>query len=95
MSERTHIPNVHGACGGTWTALGAMHCGSCHQLFSSIRLFDQHRSTKGGEHGSCLNPYQVFHNGERVMFLRDGMWRGPVMTDEEKLRRFGTREETG
>jgi hypothetical protein len=27
--------------------------------------------------------------GERLAFFRDGMWRGPEMTDEAKAARFG------
>jgi hypothetical protein len=76
-----------GGCTRTWTALSAAHCSACHtHPFSSVRLFDLHRSS-AGDHGRCLNPAQI-HNraGERVMFLRDGMWRGPEMTDEEKAR---------
>lgn len=96
--NRTRNPdplNSCGGCGATWTGTGPAHCGSCHRHpFASSGLFDLHRSTKGGEHGSCLDPFQVLKNGERVMFLRDGMWRGPQMTDEQKARRFGSREET-
>jgi hypothetical protein len=79
-------------CHDTWTAGGAAHCTACHCLFSTPRLFDLHRSTRGGDHGSCLNPATVTRTtGERVMFQRDGMWRGPEMTEEQKLARFGDR----
>lgn len=80
-------------CGQTWTALGAAHCTACHTApFATARLFDLHRSAAGGEHGSCLNPYQIFNGRrERVMFLRDGMWRGPEMDEETKAKRFGAR----
>jgi hypothetical protein len=33
-------------------------------------------------------PYRA---GERVMFWRDGLWRAPEMTDEEKAAAFGER----
>jgi hypothetical protein len=79
-------------CGNTWTAGGAAHCTACHNLFSTPRLFDLHRTTRGGEHGSCLDPEQLRNrHGDRVMFLRDGMWRGPEMTAEQKQARFGDR----
>lgn len=78
-------------CDDTWTALGACHCSACHATFSGVALFDRHRSVAGGEHGSCLPPGRLCNvtTGERVMFLRDGMWRGPEMTDEQKTKRFG------
>lgn len=81
-------------CTHTWTAGGAAHCAtpSCHRTYSTPRLFDLHRSVKGGEHGSCLDPATLLNgSGERVMFQRDGMWRGPEMTEEQKLARFGNR----
>lgn len=84
---------VCGDCTTTWTAGGAAHCSACHRLFSTPRLFDLHRSTKGGEHGSCLAPDLIANaSGDRLLFLRDGMWRGPEMTEEQKLARFGARE---
>lgn len=78
-------------CPNTWTAGGAAHCAApgCHRLFSTPRLFDLHRSVRG-EHGACLNPEQIRNgSGERIMFLRDGMYRGPEMTEAQKLARFG------
>lgn len=76
-------------CPNTWTAGGAAHCAACHRLFSTPRLFDLHRSARG-ERGACLDPAEIrTASGERVMFLRDGMWRGPEMTEEQKLVRFG------
>lgn len=84
-----------GTCGGcdhVWTGLGAAHCAArgCHRTFSTTRLFDLHRSTRGGEHGTCADPEKIRNrDGEPTMFFRDGMWRGPEMTDEQKLARFG------
>lgn len=80
-------------CDHTWTATGAAHCAACHTApFSTARLFDLHRSTRGGEHGSCLDPAQILNrSGERIMLFRDGMWRGPEMTEEQKTARFGDR----
>lgn len=94
-SPRTPRPSEIATCGGcdqTWTAIGAAHCGACHTApFSTARLFDLHR-TAIGEHGRCLNPGQIRNRAdEQVMFLRDGMWRGPELTDDEKTARFGSR----
>lgn len=97
MNEpRTRRPVERIVCGGcdhTWTATGAAHCAACHRPpFSTARLFDLHRSTRGGEHGSCLDPETIVSRaGERIMFLRDGMWRGPEMDQATKLARFGDR----
>jgi hypothetical protein len=66
-----------GGCPATWTAPGAAHCAACHRTFSGVSLFDLHRS-QYGERGSCQDPGDVRH----MMFLRDGMWRGPEMTEE-------------
>lgn len=85
-------------CPARWTATGAAHCASCHRTFSSPRLFDAHRSTRG-ELGSCVDPVTLTvqtgaRAGEPVMFFRDGMWRGPEMTDEQKLAAYGNRGAT-
>ena len=83
-----------GSCSNTWTAVGACHCSACHETFAGVRLFDTHRSA-GGERGRCADPGSITtEDGQRVMFFRDGMWRGPEMTDEQKLARFGVREPT-
>ena len=77
-------------CDRVWTATGAAHCAACHAApFATAGLFDQHRSA-AGEHGTCLDPEKILNRrtGERMMFLRNGMWRGPEMTDEQKLARF-------
>lgn len=84
-----------GGCEATWTALGTCHCGACHHTFSGVDLFDKHRS-QYGEHGACLNPADLTirkgpRTGEPVMHLRDGIWSGPEMTDEQKAARFGSR----
>jgi hypothetical protein len=77
-------------CDTTWTALGAAHCGSCHETFSTSGLFDLHRHARG-EHGGCLDPATVLRSGDRAMFYRDGMWRGPELSEEAKTARFGRR----
>lgn len=73
-----------GGCPSTWTAPGAAHCAAqgCHQTFTSVGLFDRHRSPVGA-HGSCREPLAI------GLEFRDGMWRGPAMTDEQKAARFG------
>lgn len=78
-------------CDHTWTAPGAAHCGGCHTApFATVSVFDQHRSV-AGEHGTCLDPATVRNrSGDRVLFLRDGMWRGPEMDEATKLKRFGS-----
>lgn len=72
-------------CTERWTAVGAAHCSGCHRTFSTYRLFDLHRSTSG-EHGVCLDPASVKKNGENLLDFRNGMWRGPEMTEEQKAR---------
>lgn len=75
-------------CGARWIGLAAAHCSACHRTFSGPALFDRHRAAYG-EHGTCLDPTELRNScGYRVMFLRDGMWRGPEMTEERK-KRFG------
>lgn len=87
-----------GGCGATWYGSRACHCAApgCHRTFATVGLFDAHRSTRGGEHGSCLDPETLViqtgpRAGDRTAFLRDGMWRGPEMTEAQKLARFGER----
>jgi len=87
-----------GGCTATWTALGTAHCGACHRSFSTVGLFDAHRS-QYGERGRCLDPATLTvrrgpHAGQPIMVLRDGIWSRPEMTEAEKLARFGTRENT-
>lgn len=81
-------------CGAKWTALNAAHCGSCHQTFSGSSLFDLHRSV-AGPHGTCRGPSGITNNrGERVMFYRNGMWRGPELTEDQKARFVGGKDES-
>lgn len=81
-----------GGCDATWTGTGRAHCAAsgCHRTFAAAALFDLHRSARG-EHGSCLDPESIRHGktGERLMFYRNGMWRGPEMTEEQKAKAFG------
>lgn len=84
-----------GGCDATWTGTSICHCGNCHHTFSGLGLFDKHRS-QYGDRGACLDPdtltiQQGANLGEPLMHYRDGMWRGPEMTDEQKQARFGDR----
>lgn len=77
--------NTCNGCTAIWTAQNAAHCSVCHHTFSTVPLFDAHRPR-----GRCLYPTFVLNtSGERRMFERNGMWRGPEMTEEQKARRFG------
>lgn len=76
-------------CGARWTDLRTAHCAAekCHRSFASIGLFDRHRSTTGSEQGSCRNPTTITNtHGHRIMYLRDGIWRSPELTDEQKRK---------
>jgi len=92
---------ICGGCDTTWTGTSPCHCGGsggCHRTFGSARYFDAHR-VQYGDRGSCADPATVTiqtgtHAGEPFMVLRDGMWRGPEMTDEQKLARFGPQDVT-
>lgn len=81
-------------CDASWTALNAAHCTApgCHRTFSSVGLFDRHRSASGpGDHGSCLDPGRLVNanTGAPIAEFRDGMWRGPEMDEATKAKRFG------
>lgn len=89
------MSNTCGRCTTTWTGTRLCHCGNCHRSFSGLALFDAHRLGYG-ERGNCLDPATLTirsgnREGEPVMHLRDGVWSGPEMTDEQKTARFGSR----
>jgi hypothetical protein len=90
--RRAPAPNTCGGCDAVWTATLAAHCAApgCHRTFASVGLFDSHRSARG-PHGACIDPETIRHGktGERLMFHRNGMWRGPEMTEEAKAKAFG------
>jgi hypothetical protein len=79
-------------CGHRWSALGACHCTGCcrrgageRSTFSGLALFDRHRSSVG-EHGRCIAPESIrSQDGQPVMWHRDGMWRGPELTTEQRV----------
>lgn len=72
-------------CGARWTGLSPCHCGACHRTFAGIALFDRHRD-QHGERGHCVDPATIT-KGSPIEF-REGMWRGPEMTEEQKAKRF-------
>ena len=53
--KRAHddLPFGHG-CGARWSGLATTHCARCHQTFSGVSGFDQHR-----ENGRCLGPAEA------------------------------------
>lgn len=73
-------------CTARWSGVARAHCSGCHKTFASPGLFDRHRSP-AGEHGKCHHPATITtSSGERVMFLRDGLWRSPEITEEQKRK---------
>ncbi len=89
-------------CGYTWSGLAMAHCSACCKpgqgelsTFSSVDLFDKHRSS-AGDRGACRDPSTLRNRaGEPVMFLRNGMWRGPERDEEllAKLRKGYERQD--
>jgi len=70
-------------CRAGWTALNAAHCSGCHRTFAGPGLFDIHRTAEG----RCLDPELVVgRDGQRRLFFRTGMWRGPELTDEQRAK---------
>lgn len=83
--KRPVRPNTCSACEVTWTGLSVAHCAakSCHRTFAGVGLFDAHRTADG----RCLDPEQLLtETGRRRAFFRDGMWRGPEMTEEQRAK---------
>lgn len=71
-------------CDSRWTGANRAHCGVCHRTFAGVGQFDLHRG-QDGEHGSCLDPASVTDKrGTPRMSLRDGLWRGPEVTEEQR-----------
>jgi len=75
-------------CGSTWTALSAAHCGECCVTFSGVNLFDRHRYVTR-DHGGCVDPAEMMEKGRRVAFYRNGMWRGPELSEEQRNQLYG------
>ena len=83
--------NTCSGCDATWTGLSVAHCAAagCHETFASPALFDAHRSAEG-ERGACIPPAEVQgRTGGQRLFFRDGMWRGPELSEEERERLRG------
>lgn len=70
-----------GVCPARWTGQSRAHCGACHRTFAGVTYFDQHRRAF-----ACVDPATIAE-----MRLVDGLWRGPEMSEEAKLARFGGR----
>lgn len=78
--KRAVRPNTCSGCAATWQGLRVAHCRGCHRTFAGVGLFDLHRTADG----RCLDPETVVgRDGERRLFFRDGMWRGPEATEEK------------
>ena len=78
-----------GGCDSTWTGTAACHCSGCHRTFSGVGLFDKHRSAVG-EYGACIDPATITDKHDQpVTFFRDGMWRGPELTEEQITKAWG------
>lgn len=45
-------------CGAQWGGARTAHCGSCHETFTGIAMFDAHRRMVG-EHNECRSPADV------------------------------------
>ena len=73
------IRSVHPKCGKEIAGQRACHCAACCATFSGISLFDAHRSLRGGEHGTCLDPSTL-----KGAELRDGVWSAPEMSAEAR-----------
>lgn len=81
--------NTCSGCDARWNGTAACHCCSCHASFSGVKWFDLHRSADS-EHGMCLAPGSVTSKGGKpLMEFRDGMWRGPAMTEAEIAKAWG------
>ncbi|HEX5345953.1 MAG TPA: hypothetical protein VFW64_02455 [Pseudonocardiaceae bacterium] len=90
-----HGPHSCSGCSAVWTGARTAHCSACHSTFATESLFDAHRSIAGC-YGTCRDPATLTYRagqraGEQVMFWRDGLWRAPEMTDEEKVAMVGVR----
>lgn len=70
-----------GRCESRWTGLNAAHCAACHETFTSVSAFDQHRTgshAKGTRH--CLTPTDVGlvpADREWKGWSLPGSWSGP------------------
>lgn len=70
-------------CDARWTGQNRAHCGSCHRTFAGAGYFDRHRRAY-----ACVDPATIDGLDEV-----DGIWRGPGMTEAQRVRAFGNRNE--
>lgn|SRR5882757_1379094 len=80
-AARGHHVGITCRCGAQWTGTARSHCSGCHQLFSGITAFDEHR-----RHGQCLDPSGLTPPQELI----DGVWRYPL--DEQGKAYFAARK---
>jgi len=76
-------PNTCAGCTATWHGTRVAHCAArnCHRTFAGVGLFDLHRTADG----RCLDPASLTTRvGEPRLWFRDGMWRGPEATEEQR-----------
>lgn len=59
-----------------------MECATCHEIFFGLSNFDRHRT---GDERKCVHP------GEVGLDFRDGVWRGPKMTDDQVRKAWRNR----
>lgn len=76
-------PNTCGGCDARWHGTRVAHCAArnCHRTFAGVGLFDLHRTADD----RCLHPDDVRGwDGKPRLWFRDGMWRGPEATEEQR-----------
>jgi hypothetical protein len=76
-------------CGATWGGANRCHCSGCHETWSGVTLFDQHRWHRG-ERDGCWPPGELTTHGQPLV-CRDSVWGGPELTEAQKVARFGQR----
>lgn len=65
----------HGACGRSWLQRGerTSHCGSCHETYATLGLFDRHRRA-----GQCVPAARVLDRGDMLAQDVEGVWYSPA-----------------
>lgn len=63
-------------CPARWTGANRAHCSNprCHRTFAGVGLFDRHRVGY-----RCVDPATL-----PGMEFRDGLWRGPEATEDQR-----------
>lgn len=72
----------HGRCGRWWTGRDRNHCGSCHEVISSLSGFDAHQTDDG-----CVSPAKVGLVARREPW--GVLWVWPGDADALARRRAG------